>query len=294
MSQKKISLGITAFIDVLGFSDRVLSAEKKTDVDAITNDIRKIQSEFEYKPKDKFTKKIHSSCKKTVLAFSDSVIVHVPLESERTKIQGTFDPFMDELSGMAISQCCCVNSGFFLRGGVDLGWWYRRGSTLVSQSMVGAYKCENRANVPIIALTDRLYQFLSKHKHRIFYSEDIEPVRQSLRFYCNGSDSFWYLDYIAIFADEIGWNTSPSQQESFRIAAPDEKQKIINEGRMTNLTTWFTHHARTVERAYQQAERAYKQAKNDHVKKKYEWLASYHNEIAPKYTVSAECLCKLK
>lgn len=287
MSQKNISLGITAFLDVLGFKDRVLNAKDTTDIDAIAKDIRKIQSEFEYKSKDKFTKKIHSRCKKTVLVFSDSVIVHVPLESERTKIQGTFDPLMDELSGMAISQCCCVNSGFFLRGGVDLGWWYRRGSTLVSQSMVRAYEREKHANVPVIALTDELYRFLSGHNDRNFYMEDIEPVRQSLRFYSNGSDSFWYLDYITIFADEIDWITSLSQQKSFQIAAPDEKQKIITEGRMTNLTTWFTHHAQTVERVYQQA-------KNDHVKEKYEWLTSYHNEIAPKYTVSAECLCKLK
>lgn len=287
MSQKNISLGITAFIDVLGFEDRILNSKDTKDIDPIAKDIRKIQTEFELKPKDKFTKKIHSSCKKTVLAFSDSVIVHVPLESQRTKIQGTFDPLMDELSGMAFSQCRCVNSGFFLRGGVDLGWWYRRGSTLVSQSMVRAYNCEKYAHVPVIALSDELYRFLSGHNDRNFYMEDIEPVRQSLRFYCNGSDSFWYLDYITIFADEIDWITSPSQYESCRIAAPNEKQKIINEGRMTNLTTWFTHHARIIEQAYQQS-------KDEHVKEKYQWLASYHNEIAPKYTVSPECLCKLK
>lgn len=287
MPQKNISYGVTAFIDVLGFSDRILTAKDTIDIDPIAKDIRKIQSEFEFKPKDKFTKKIHSNYKKTVLAFSDSIVVNVDLESKMTGLAGTFDPLMSELSGMAISQCYCVNSGFFLRGGVDLGWWYRRGSTLVSQSMVRAYKLERCAKVPVIALTDELYRFLWGHNDRNFYMENIEPLRQSLRFYCNGSNSFWYLDYITIFADEIGWNPSPSQQESYRIAAPDEKQKIINEGRMTNLTIWFTHHARTVERAYQQA-------KDDHVKEKYEWLASYHNEIAPKYTVSPECLCKLK
>jgi hypothetical protein len=151
LPQKNIYIGITAFLDVLGFGDRVLKADKIADIDAIAKDIRKIQTEFEFKPKDKFIKKAHSYYKKTVLAFSDSVIVNVSLQSQMTMIQGTFDPLMSELVDMALAQSQCVNSGLFLRGGVDIGWWYRRGSTLISKSLVGAYKWEKRANVPMIA-----------------------------------------------------------------------------------------------------------------------------------------------
>jgi hypothetical protein len=43
-----------------------------------------------------------------VLAFSDSVMVNVPLESSYTRLQGSFDPIMSELSGMAL--CTCVRS----------------------------------------------------------------------------------------------------------------------------------------------------------------------------------------
>ena len=203
MPQKNISWGVTAFLDVLGFSDRVLKAHKIEDIDAIAKDIRKIQSEFEFKPKDKFIKEAHSYYKKTVLAFSDSVVVNVSLQSLATSLQGTFDPLMNELELMALAQSQCVNSGLFLRGGVDIGWWYRRGSTLISKSLVGAYKSEECANVPIIALTDGLYQFLSKHNHRKFYSRDIDPIRRSRRFYRDGNVSFWYLDYISIFSESI-------------------------------------------------------------------------------------------
>ena len=39
--------------------------------------------------------------------------------------------------------------------------------------------------------------------------------------------------------------------------------------------------------------RAYANAKDGRVKAKYEWLANYHNEIAPKYTPSPLALCHL-
>ena len=291
MSQKNISIGITAFLDVLGFGDRVLNARKIADIDAITKDVRKIQSEFDYKPKDELTKEVHKNHKKTVLAFSDSVIVNVPLQSEMTEIEGTFDPMMSELHGMAFAQGRCVTSGLFLRGGVDLGWWYRRGSTLVSQSMVRAYKTESRANVPVIALTDELYKYFSKHAHRKFYSKDIDPVRNLLRRYTaqgpNGEISFWYLDYIRIYAESIDWITSRTQHQSYISAAPDDKQLIMDDGYRKNLTSWFSHHARTIEQAHERS-------KDECVRKKYAWLASYHNEVAPGFTTASECLCEVK
>lgn len=291
MSQKNISIGITAFLDVLGFGDRVLNACKIADIDAIARDIRKIQAEFDYKPKDKLTKEVHDNYKKTVLAFSDSVIVNVPLQSEMTEIEGTFDPLMSELHGMALAQGGCVTSGLFLRGGVDLGWWYRRGSTLVSQSMVRAYKTESRANVPVIALTDELYKYFLKHAHRNFYSKDNDPVRNLLRRYKaqgpNGETSFWYLDYIKIYAESVDWITSKAQHQSYISAAPDDRQQIMDDGYRKNLTYWLSHHARTIEQAHERA-------KGECVKSKYAWLASYHNEVAAGFTTTSECLCELK
>lgn len=289
MQQKNISISITAFLDVLGFSDRVLNAKNTADVDAITKDIRKIQSEFDFKPKDKLTREVHANYKKTVLAFSDSVIVNVPLQSEMTDLEGTFDALMSELSSMAFAQGRCVTSGLFLRGGVDLGWWYRRGATLISQSMVRAYKAEGRANVPVIALTDDLYEYFSRHSHRSFYSNDIEPVRRSLRHYSeqgpNGMVSFWYLDYITIYAESIGWSTSRAQHQAYLAATSQDKQKIMDDGYRTNLTSWFDHHARTIELAHEDSNVS-------SVKSKYEWLAAYHNEIAVKFTNAPSCRCK--
>lgn len=205
---KKWSVGVTAFLDILGCADRIRAAETPKDIGAIVTDIRTIQELFEFKPKDQYVKEAHAGSKKTVLAFSDSVIVNVALHSTMTKLQGTFDPIMSELAGMALAQGRCAIFGLFLRGGVDIGWWYRNGTILASESLVGAYRAENSAQVPVIALTDKLYRFLSEHSHRKFYSKDVEPVRTLLRKYrhkgSTGTICFWYLDYISVVA-EIPW-----------------------------------------------------------------------------------------
>lgn len=290
MSNKNISIGLTAFLDILGFGERVLNSRKISDIDAIARDIRKIQAEFDYKPKDALTREGHENYKKSVLAFSDSVIVNIPFQSDMTELEGTFDPLMSELHAMALAQGRCVTTGLFLRGGVDLGWWYRRGATLVSQSMVRAYKTEGLVNVPVIALTDELYKYFSKHSHRNYYSEDNDPVHALLRQYSvqgeAGEVTFWYLDYIKIYAESIDWITSRAQHQSYIYAAPDEKQAIMDDGYKTNLTNWFSLHARVIEEAYEQA-------KNERVKNKYAWLAAYHNDVAVEFTAMPICLCKV-
>jgi hypothetical protein len=290
VARKNVSFGITAFLDILGFGERVLRSKKISDIDDIVKNVRKIQAEFDFAPSDGTVREVHKYYKKTVLSFSDSVVVNVPLESDMTESQGTFDALMSEISGMAFAQGQCVTKGLFLRGGIDLGWWYRRGSTLVSQSLARAYKTEGTANVPVIALTADLYKFLSKHPHRGFYAEDIDPIRKSLRRYRadgpSGKVAFWYLDYISIYADSIDWITSRKQHQAYLAAAPNDKQQIMDDGYRKNLEAWFSRHARNIEQAH-------KRAGSESVRAKYVWLASYHNEVAPRYVKSPTSVCHL-
>lgn len=202
MAKIKVSAGLTGFIDILGFGDRVLAAKSFTDIEAIRNLVNRIQSGFDFATKDRLTKDVHSLYNKTVLAFSDCVIVNIPLQSQATKYEGTFDPIMSELLGFAYAQGACVLNKVFLRGGLATGWWYRSGPTLISQSMIDAYRAECNANVPVIALTRKLYDFLANHEGRKFYSLDIDPVTSLFRKYEVSAGSkrrpFWYLDYISM------------------------------------------------------------------------------------------------
>jgi len=292
ISRAHLSGGITAFLDILGFSERILTAKTDKDVEGIIADIESIQRAFEFKSKDRYVKEAQMGSRKTVLAFSDSVVVNLALESRLTKLQGTFDPVMSELSGMALAQGQCVGSGLFLRGGIDIGWWYRKSTVLASESLVRAYRAEGKAIVPVIRLTDELYKFVSTHPHRKFYSGDIEPVRTLLREYKgvrpDGSPlSFWYLDYLSVVLQSVDWVTSAAQRQNCLTAPRGKRDRIREMGYRANIRNWLRHHARMIKQAHARA-------KDAHVKAKYEWLADYHNEIAPKYTPSPLALCQLK
>ena len=131
----------------MGFGNRLAAAKTVSDIESIERDINLIQAEFDFNATDELTRDVISSCKKTILAFSDSVIVNIPLESEATAYSGTFDLVMGELTGFAYAQGSCVLKNLFLRGGLDLGWWYHKESTLISQSMARA-SLERRRRVP--------------------------------------------------------------------------------------------------------------------------------------------------
>lgn len=290
MSKPDVSAGITGFIDILGFGDRVLNAEQIDDVHALIDVVARIRSAFDYSTRDKLTKQVHSIYSKTVLAFSDCVIINIPLQSDATEYEGTFDPIMSELAGFAYAQGVCALEKIFVRGGIDMGWWYRSGSTLISQSMVRAYKAEGRANVPVIALTPDLYNFFANHEHRNFYSNDADPITRILRKYEAGEGEnhveFWYLDYISICVESVSWQQSKAQFGEYRAASPDEKQEIMSKGYRENIDLWLSQHARNIEEAFSGTT-------HEKVKAKYRWLCNYHNDVGVTFTSSPNCLCHL-
>lgn len=282
----KINFGVTAFIDVLGFGERVASAKTIEDIAAIAKAVKQIQGRFDFETKDHLTRQVQSMYKKTVLAFSDSIVIHLPLESEITIREGTFDPLLSELSDYALTQGECVMDGIFLRGGIDIGWWHRSGSTLVSGSLLNAYKTEGAVKIPVLALTPQITDFFSKHKHRTFYAKDIEPVSRLLREYVPPQgDPIWYLDYISISLESVHWHTSNAQLAEYRAASSEDRDKIVDDGYKHNINLWLKSHARHVEAGYLNAPEV--------AKDKYRWLAAYHDEIATAWTGDPDTFCNI-
>jgi len=290
MSDPVISHGMTAFLDILGFGNRVLKAGSATDLAPIIEDVRRIHRAFEFTDRDELTNRAHAITNKTVLAFSDSVIVNIPLESDITRTQGTFDAFMGELLDLALSQCLCIEEGLFLRGGLDLGWWHRDGDILVSQGLARAYRMEGIANVPVIALTDDLFRYLSEHRDRLNYASDIDPMRSMLRKY-EGSDAngdrleFWFVDYITIVVRNLAWQPSARRQE-YLDASPERRDEMHRLGDAAIRKSWFAKHARTIEQAHGRAG-------SSRVAAKFAWLAAYHNDIAQEFGQCDECRCEV-
>lgn len=284
MDEKDISVGVTAFIDILGFGNKVLVAKSIDDIKEIHKGVKLIQDAFDFETDDDLTREVQEMHKTTVLAFSDCVVINIPLESDATKYEGTFDPIMSEITSFAYGQgICCLNS-LFIRGGLDLGWWYQKDATLISQSMVNAYKSEGAVSVPVIALTDRVYDYFSKHSHREYYSDDFDPIPRVFRTLEINGKKHLYIDYMTICLEGVGWQRSKEQLDEYRLSSPEDKDKIMNEGYRQNIDEWLKTHSENIKRAHAGTN-------EDSVKAKYVWLANYHNEIANNFTRNQDCQC---
>lgn len=257
MNFNDISYGITGFIDILGFSNTIATASTFEEIRNAKTKIDIVQSFFEHKPENTNTKEVHKIYKKKVIAISDSIILYLPLKSEATRYSGTLDPFLAQISTLANSQALCVFNNVFVRGGLDIGWWYSKKSALMSNALVNAVRRESTAVVPVIALCDEIYNYLSTHPDRSTYHPSIDPISGLFREYNVGEVRFFFLDYIGICSQEAD-----------------------------NTESWLAEHARIIEQAASAAS-------TNHVLSKYQWLAEYHNEIARELTSDAQCLCNV-
>ena len=235
MNKNDITFGVTAFIDILGFSEKVLAAEDTADVVEIHEKIEFIQSAFEFESNEEWIQESKKLLGSTVLAFSDCVISHTPLVSNATKYEGSFDPIMSELTSMAYAQGQCCQNSLFIRGGVDLDWWYQSGSKLISKSMINAYNFESKASVPVIALTPKTYEYFETHKHREFYADYVDPVKGVFRKYSEDGLEFMYIDYIGLCCDSVGWDRTPEEVDKVNSASGEERENLRNEGYKGNV-----------------------------------------------------------
>lgn len=288
MELKDISVGVTGFIDILGFSAKVLSADNLEDIKELHRLITLVQENFEFSNNDEMTQEVHELAGKSVLAFSDCVVFNIPLESESTKYSGTFDPFMMDLLSMAFSQGICVHNGLFVRGGIDIGWWYNKGDTLISSALVTSAKREATANVPVIALCEDLYEHFYGHSDRSTYSEAIDPIKAMFRHYEDSNTSFYYLDYIYLCLNNMDWSPrTKEEREQYQNASYEQKNIIRNKGYESMIENWLIGHSSEIKKA------AEKVKGDSKVYSKYEWLAAYHNDVVGEFTTNPDCLCKL-
>ncbi|HWQ26660.1 MAG TPA: hypothetical protein VN367_07745 [Chlorobaculum sp.] len=114
--------------------------------------------------------------------------------------------------------------------------------------------------------------------------DDFDPIPRVFRtLEINGKKHF-YIDYMSICLEGLGWQRSKSQRDEYRLASPEDKDKIMNEGYRQNIDEWLKTHSENIKHAHSAAN-------ENSVKSKYEWLANYHNEIASNFTRNQDCQC---
>ncbi|GEC57901.1 hypothetical protein ABIF38_008733 [Bradyrhizobium japonicum] len=272
--RRNLKSGLFAFIDLLGFSARVEAIINEEQLRALDDEVVHVQNEFEHKSTDRFIREEHKIVGKTVLAFSDCLVISVPLHSKVADSEGTFDLLMSELTSYAWAQGTCVLRGIFLRGGVDLGFWYRRKDTLISPALVRAYRLEHAACVPMIAITPDLQTYLSDHPHRKYYSDDVDPTPKTLMQYSNlpNGQTQWFINYLRICLDTIEPTISGEDRDRYQAEDQDGRDRMRTEAWQNACRDWARQHRNAILTAYASA------GNDESVRAKYAWLFRYHNE----------------
>lgn len=271
------TVGMVAFVDLLGFAARVRGIEKAAHLKVIERDVRNVQTWFDHKTKDSTVREVQKLQAKTVLAFSDCLVIAVPSYSTLAGHEGDFDVLLGEIVAMAFAQGRCALNGIFVRGGADYGLWHKRKDTIVSPAMVVAYDLERcHAQVPMIAMSDDLMRHFTEHEHRKFYHKSDDPVRRYFReFELPNGKKQWMIDYFPLFLGEVDGNLTPKEKELYqRDRASRAELRATAWQRGIKETALAHKEAILVARAA---------AGSRKVKAKYDWLAKYHNDALSRF-----------
>lgn len=253
---------VVGFIDLLGTSDAMRNAHAITDLEPIYERLLAVRKHFDYRPKSHSTRQAQRAVGERVLAFADCIIVAVPIHSAHTKSMGEYDAICEQLYLLALSQFFCVINTAFVRGGVAEGpWLYRQRAELVlSPAFVVAHDLEAQIKWPVLAVDPGLYSRLKGHSGRGAYAPYSDPLnwlfKEMKASWLTPSKTLRFLDYLGIGLEaelEAG-STQPrrKQRQGARRLACLHRDAIVN---------------------------AYHSVADAKVRRKYRWLARYHNQV---------------
>lgn len=274
---------LVAFIDILGFSNKIVAAKTAEELKQIYEEVRTVQRELE-KPsavEDPFEQEdVNLDHGKKVIALSDGVVVAITSDCKAGPVMTPYDLFMLEILTIIVAQAQCVCRGIFLRGGIGRGTFFFEDDILLSPPLVTAYRLEtNCAVYPVIVVEAETVDFLFKQKGRSRYKGNGDPSPKYFRPFTSPKypeAKLYMLDYLPVTRDEDrGWIFREDYDE-YRKANGEEKSAVLYRRDVKNAAWFLGHHRKAVLDAYRAADRP-------EVKEKYIWLMNYHNECVPDY-----------
>jgi len=272
------TLGMVAFVDLLGYSVRVQAIKTAADLRAIDADVRRVQKWFGHRSGDVDVRAVQKLQSKRILAFSDCLVITVPSRSELIDADGgDYDVLFSELVAIAYAQGRCAVNGIFLRGGIDYGLWYKRRDTIISPPMVAAYNLEKQTCVPMIGISKPFRHYLRDNPQRGIYSRQDDPFRRYFRQITlpNGKKQ-WVLDYLPLFFGEIDGELTAEERSIWRDADPATRDAMLSRAHSRDLEALTLKHK-------QQILAARDATRDPHVRTKYDWLAEYHDDAVRRY-----------
>jgi len=200
-----------AFLDVLGFSDRIIDSFNTSDGNALLQEFHgMLKRRIDELKED--TKGSHLYMK----AFTDNVILAHPIFSEDGEAEFAFI-----LWSLAEYQFEMVKKGFFIRGGLSVGPLFIDENTVYGPALLEAYILENSVAVnPIVSLSDEVRRLVLRH---IRYYPDREDAPQSRDVLVN-SDGRFFISYLSECyidtgsSEEIDWESLKIHKDQIEVA----------------------------------------------------------------------------
>lgn len=240
-NEEKINHCLVAFIDVLGFKNKLNNVKNDSDLITLKKSIEEIHSQFMKDDEDILGRK--------VLALSDAVVIIIDFEdffNNHLDLDALKDQILSELSSIGLAQLLCHQQGIFLRGGITFGQFYFNNDILISKALAEVYQMEsNEVCVPMIKLSNEIYDLLNEENQ--YYAWDIiKTFLKKINLNEKKLPEFYALNYL-----QLGFNDL--EDEEFDIVKNNHFEKINY-----NVQKY----------------------KNDpHIQKKYLFLKNYHEDF---------------
>ena len=172
-----------AFLDVLGFSDRIRASYKNKTANKL---LRQFHAIF-----DRQIKRLKSDSDESFLyfkSFSDNVLIAHPRFSDDMESEFAFTlwPISKYQFEMALQ-------GFFIRGGLSVGQLFMDDNSVYGEALIDAYELESKIAVnPIIILCKETMKLVDLHLS-FYHGEEPPHVRRVLV----NSDGRYFINYLS-------------------------------------------------------------------------------------------------
>ncbi len=174
-------LSYCAFLDVLGFSERILASYKDGSADELLGKFHKILA----RGIARFTENTDESML-YFKSFTDNVVLAHPRFSEDMESEFGFI-----LWAIKEYQFDMALNGFFIRGGLAVDQLFMDANSVYGPALLEAYRLESKVAVnPVVVLCDNTMKLVNKHL--TYYGESAPQLRDVLK----GPDGRYFLNYL--------------------------------------------------------------------------------------------------
>lgn len=176
-------LSYCAFLDVLGFSERIRASHKNKSADRLLQEFHAIFK--------KRISRLESDVDESLLyfkSFSDNVLLAHPRFSE--DMESEFGFILWSISEYQFEMAL---QGFFIRGGLSVGPLFVDDNSVYGEALIDAYHLESKVAIyPIVVLCDNTMKLVDKHVG-YYHGEAAPQVRDVLV----NADGRYFINYLS-------------------------------------------------------------------------------------------------